>query len=237
MEQRDIYRDHAEDYDALVAAEDHQGNLRPALERILAPAGRRVIEVGAGTGRLTRLLLEAGAEVIATERSPAMLAVARRRLAAHEPRVRWYEADARTLPLADAAADAAVAGWVFGHLRHWLPQGWRAQIGQALAELRRVVVPGGPVLIIETLGTGATEPRPPNDALAEYYRWLEGVHGFTREAIRTDYRFASAAEAAERIGFFFGEAKARALAGQRVVPECTGLWWRREGPAADANDR
>jgi ubiquinone/menaquinone biosynthesis C-methylase UbiE len=77
-----IYERHADEYDAMVAAEDCDGHLLPALEAIAPLSGATVLEVGAGTGRVTRLLLQAGARVMATEPVAAMLALARRHTAA-----------------------------------------------------------------------------------------------------------------------------------------------------------
>lgn len=226
MDYHEIYAKHAEAYDELVAAEDCDGNLLPALERLMPVAGRRVVEVGAGTGRVTRLLAQAGATVMATERSPAMLAVGQQRLGG-QPNVSWHLASAEALPVEAGWADAGVAGWVFGHFREWMPSGWEAELTRALAELTRVVRRGGALVIIETLGTGSSEPAPPTPGLAEYYGWLEG-RGFARSWVRTDYQFDSVDEAARVTGFFFG-----AAFGERVrqegwsrIPECTGLWSR-----------
>ena len=60
---RTIYRTRADDYDTLVAREDFQGNLPQALAKIRPWAGLDVVELGAGTGRLTRLLAPAAASV------------------------------------------------------------------------------------------------------------------------------------------------------------------------------
>ncbi len=227
MDAREIYENHPEAYDELVAAEDADGNLLPALQRVAAMKDASVVEVGAGTGRLTALLLGAGAQVHATEAAAPMLEVARKKLGG-DPKLQLTVADARTLPCPDAEADIGVAGWVFGHLRHWLPSDWRDQIGAALDEMARVVRPGGHLVVIETLGTGRTEPAPPNPDLAEYFEWLERQRGFVRESIRTDYVFPSVQDAARVLGFFFGSAKAdlvRDNAWARV-PECTGVWSR-----------
>lgn len=224
-----IYREHPERYDELVRAEDHEQRLRSALESVCIIAGASVVEAGAGTGRLTRILLDAGADhIVATEVEPAMLDVARRRLADVERRVRYEVADARALPVATTCADVGIAGWVFGHLRHWHAGDWRAQIGAAIGELNRVTRPGGTVVIIETLGTGQSEPAAPNEDLADYYRWLETDHGFKRSAVRTDYSFATVEEAARVTGFFFGEAFAARVRDEAwsTVPECTGIWSR-----------
>jgi hypothetical protein len=95
--------------------------------------------------------------------------------------------------------------------------------------MTRALRPGGAAVVIETLGTGATEPAPPNPELAEYYAWLEAEHGFARRALRTDYAFASVEEAAELTGFFFGADFAARVRRDRTsrVPECTGLWHKR----------
>ena len=115
-----------------------------------------------------------------------------------------------------------------------------AAIGRALAELERALRPGGTLVVIETLGTGRTEPAPPTPELAEYFAWLEGEQGMRRVAIRTDYRFADVEAAARATGFFFGaEFAARVRReGWARVPECTGLWWRRAGsPPARVSQR
>lgn len=230
MDQAQIYERHAAEYDALVNAEDCDENLLPAIEALCPLPSARVVEVGAGTGRITRRLVARGAHVIATDRAPAMLAVARAHLDALALPDRWQlvEADARALPVPDGQADLAIAGWVFGHLRYWLPEGWREAIGEALAEMTRALRPGGRLIVIETLGTGREDPLPPSPALAEYYAWMEGEQGMTRQALRTDYQFADVATAAEVTGFFFGEAFAERVLREQWsrIPECTGLWSR-----------
>ena len=224
-----IYQRHAAEYDALVAAEDCERRLRPALEAIAPLAGATVLEVGAGTGRVTRLLLEAGARVVATEPAPAMLALARRHIAAlPAARCALAVADGRALPVRPGWADVALAGWALGHLRAWHAAAWRAAIARGLAEMERALRPGGALVVIETLGTGEERPRPPSPELAEYYAWLEGEQGMARAAIRTDYAFADPESAARATGFFFGVAFAERVrrAGWSRIPECTGLWWR-----------
>jgi len=225
VDARDIYSRHAAEYDELVRAEDADGHLLPALLELVPLRDNCVVEVGAGTGRVTELLLDAGAQVWATEREPAMLAVARERLR-NRTRVDFVLADADQLPLPDGSADVGVAAWVFGHFRFWELDAWREQIGASLDELARVVKPGGTLVVIETLGTGFTEPAPPAPELAEYYAWLESDRGFRRHAVRTDYAFDSVPEAVRILGFFFGEQMAVHVAerASRRVPECTGLW-------------
>jgi SAM-dependent methyltransferase len=97
-------------------------------ELALGP-GRTVVDVGAGTGKLTRALLPSGAEVIAVEPVAAMRRVLEREL----PGVTALGATAESLPLHDGAADAIVAGQAF----HWFDG------PAALAQFHRVLRPGG----------------------------------------------------------------------------------------------
>ena len=136
-------------------------------------------------------------------------------------------ADNRNLAVSDRIADVSVAGWTFGHFTSWHAETWRDEIGQALAQMKRVLRPGGTALILETLGTGLEKPHPPTDALAAYYALLEEEHGFSSTWIRTDYRFKSLSEAEELTRFFFGDELADRVAreGLIILPECTGIWW------------
>jgi ubiquinone/menaquinone biosynthesis C-methylase UbiE len=230
MDYREIYHRQAGAYDELVAAEDCDGNLTPALAGIRSLDGAEVLEVGVGTGRITRLLAGRARRIVGVDRAPAMLAVARRHLQASPGGAAWMLAcaDAVALPVRSSWADVAIAGWVFGHLRSWMPAAWRTQIATAASEMRRALRPGGVMIIIETLGTGSVEPRPPTAELAEYYAWLEDELGMTRTSLRTDYAFADVDTAARVTGFFFGDDFAARVRDNRWcrVPECTGIWSR-----------
>ncbi len=218
----DIYDNEAARYDALVSREDHAGNLLPALQCLASLAGATVVEMGAGTGRLTALLAPEAGHVVAFDGAAAMVEQASSRgLGAH---VSFAVADHRALPVEDDFADLVLEGWAFGHL---LDEGLHAAAA-ALDEAERVVRPGGVVVLVETLGTGRTEPAPPSPALAEFFAWLESTRGYRRSWVRTDYRFDSVDEAEALCRFFFGDRLADQVvaAGSPVVPECTGLWSR-----------
>ena len=116
IDYRQICERHAGEYDAMVAVEDCDGHLLPALQSITPLAGAAVLEVGAGTGRVTRLLLDAGARVVATEPALAMLDVARRHTA-QQPAARCalLGADALALPVrAGWEAATRATGFFFG---------------------------------------------------------------------------------------------------------------------------
>jgi SAM-dependent methyltransferase len=89
----------------------------------------RVLDLGAGTGKLTEALLELGVDVTAVEPDPLMRAELVRRL----PDVPTVDGRAESIPLADASVDAVLAGQAF----HWFDN------PRALGEITRVLRPGG----------------------------------------------------------------------------------------------
>jgi hypothetical protein len=91
--------------------------------------------------------------------------------------------------------------------------------------MRRVVRPGGAVVVIETLGTGHESPRT-HAPLEEYFAHLERVHGLTRRWVRSDYLFDDLETAVTTCEAFFGRTLAAQVrsAGSVRVPECTAVF-------------
>ena len=116
---------------AAVAYAEHRSDYAPAAVRwALEPApGARVLDLGAGTGKLTGALVALGADVIAVEPDPAMLTELRRAL----PAVGALPGSAEAIPLADASVDAVLAG----NALHWF------EMAVAGPEIARILAPGG----------------------------------------------------------------------------------------------
>lgn len=222
---REIYQDvaHAQRYHTLVSREDYQGNLLREIRRHCDIANTDALDMGCGTGRVAALLAPHVRTLTVSDRAPAMLAVARTQLPA---RVTMLTADNRAIPLPDACMDLVTAGWSFGHATEWIPGAWQSDVRAAVAEMCRLLRPGGVAIIFETLGSGVDQPAPPTSALADCYALFETEFGFTRTAIATDYRFESPAECAQLTGFFFGMAMQGIPQpdGRAILPEWTGAW-------------
>ena len=96
--------------------------------------GRTVLDLGAGTGKLTRALVQTGAQVIAVEPGEQMLSQLRRVV----PDATALLGAAEDIPLPDNSVDAATMGQSFHWFRH----------DEALPELHRVLRPGGGIALL-----------------------------------------------------------------------------------------
>jgi SAM-dependent methyltransferase len=108
--------------------------LRWAAGRLGLAPGVRVLDVGAGTGKLTRGLVALGFEAVAVEPGGPMLAQLREAV----PEAEALEGPAEAIPLPDASVEAAFAGQAF----HWFDS------ARALPELHRVISPGGGLALL-----------------------------------------------------------------------------------------
>ncbi len=223
----EIYRGHRADYDRLVNAEDHERHLPACLHSIVDWRGQTVLEGGLGTGRVTETFIAAARRVVGCDREAHMLGAARERLARFADKLELRVSDNLDLPLLPEKADVFIEGWSWGHSIVDGPGDVEAMAETLFAQVRKNLVPGGLVVLIETLGTNALSPAAPHPRLVEFYQILQSRHGLRQTAISTDYRFASPAEAAEVLGFFFGNAMTQAVraANSAVVPEWTGAWF------------
>ncbi|WP_374107601.1 class I SAM-dependent methyltransferase [Microbacterium sp. F2E] len=133
---------------------------RVATTRAVAPRpGQRILDLAAGTGASSVALARSGAEVVAGDFSPGMIAEGRRRHG-HVPNVTFVEADAMALPFGDGEFDAVTISFGLRNV---------ADPHAALAEMLRVTAPGGRIVICEF-------SHPQNAAFA-------GLYGFYNDRV------------------------------------------------------
>lgn len=130
---------------------------RLATVRAVDPKpGERVLDIAAGTGTSSAALAKSGAEVIALDFSPGMVEEGRKR----HPDLTFVQGDAMKLPFADGEFDAVTISFGLRNVQ---------QPKVALAEMHRVLKPGGRVVICEF-------SRPPLGILrAGYHAYLRYV--------------------------------------------------------------
>ena len=175
-----LYRIEPELYERLVAAE----RLHPGVLAWLPREVERIVEVGAGTGRLTLELIERGREVLAIEPAGPLREILEQKLsrADHGQRASVVPGFFDRLPVADDAADLVVACSALTPA-----PGHGGEVG--LAEMERVCRPGGRVVIVW-----------PNEVpwlAARGYRYVSFDDG------EMAVEFASALEAAELTEIFY----------------------------------
>ena len=232
-DEQGIYCHQAEQYETLISREDYQGNLQKTITAILPLAGLSVLELGAGTRRLTRLLAPYAHYIIGLDLSLPALDIARQKLSqAGFDHFAMAAADHCHLPVKDDTANLIIAGWSLCYLvspgTDELCPDWQHSLITVFKEIMRTLCPGGTIILIETLGTGFERPHPP-EQLKNYFQWLN-INGFSSTWTRTDYRFASLSEAEELTRFFFGERTAQQVVTNEwtILPECTGIWWKKD---------
>jgi demethylmenaquinone methyltransferase/2-methoxy-6-polyprenyl-1,4-benzoquinol methylase len=150
---------------------------RRAIARADIRTDTTVLDVGAGTGDLSFASAARGAQVIAIDLSPGMLAVlSRRSTDAQRARIRPLVGSAESLPLPDGSVDRIVTGFTVRNV---------GDLGRAFAEFRRVLRPGGRAVVLEL-------SHPPSATFAQLYSFyfdriapaIAALLGGDREAYR-----------------------------------------------------
>jgi len=147
--------------------------VRRAREILLRPEAR-VLDICCGTGDLVLALAGQGHAVLGSDFCHPMLAAASAKIARRRAPAVLFESDALTLPLRDASLDLLTVAFGFRNL---------ANYESGLAEMRRVLRPGGMAAILEF-------SQPPNAVFGAFYNlysrrilpWIGGLISGTRDA-------------------------------------------------------
>jgi SAM-dependent methyltransferase len=204
---------------------DRDGVIEAAMAAQHPFEGADLVDVGCGSGfHLPRFRTLGCRSVVGVEPHPPLVELARDRVAGLDG-VRVEEGVAQSLPLADGSVDIAHARWAYF---------FGAGCEPGLAELERVLRPGGTAYVIDNDATRSTFGRwfarayPSYDPLAVERFWVR--QGWSRErlTIRWDFTTREDFEAVVRIEF--PETAAEGILAEHEgtgVDYAVNLWWRR----------
>jgi len=200
----EIYQNHSEEYDELVSFEDYKGNLRSFLDRHLKK-NMTVLELGTGTGRVTKMYINEVKEAVCCDKYNHMLIRAEENLKSYADKIKFLQLDTRDLEMINSGFDLIIEGWALGHtvideftrideyLTHFFDT--------VFSKLKK----DGIFIFIETLGTNVPEPKVPLTELEYFYDIIETKYLMKRTVIETDYKFPSIEDAIRILTFFFGD--------------------------------
>lgn len=137
--------------------------LQKLRDDAVAGLSGRVLEVGAGTGANFRRYPDAVTDLVATEPDPHMIERASKHAAEVGRPIELYEAPAEELPFEDASFDAVVSILVLCSV---------TDLPKALAEIKRVLKPGGQLRFIEHIRFGGALGGAFQDLMTPAWRWL-----------------------------------------------------------------
>jgi ubiquinone/menaquinone biosynthesis C-methylase UbiE len=133
-----FYQRHVLPY--LVHLAMRQNQLVPFRRRVIGAAEGQVLEIGIGSGLNLPLYGPGVRSVIGLEPSPELLRMARERGRAASISIEFLEASAEAIPLDDGCVDTIITTWTLCTI---------PDVARALAEMRRVLRPGGVLLFVE----------------------------------------------------------------------------------------
>ena len=152
----------------------------PMLELLGDVDGKSVLDVGSGNGYLCRKLARAGATITGVELADGFVKIARQRESAERLGITYYQASASSMSfLPDASFDAAVSNYVLMDIQEY---------EQALAEVFRILKPGGPFVVVIShpafaCGHGWWKPAPDSPRIEDRGAWLSDLYFHPRPVL------------------------------------------------------
>jgi demethylmenaquinone methyltransferase/2-methoxy-6-polyprenyl-1,4-benzoquinol methylase len=174
---RDYYAARAPEYDRVYEKPERQHELR-LLERWVPTvfAGRRVLEVAAGTGYWTRFIAPQTTSLLSTDATDQTLAVGRKRVVSRK--VTFALADAYALHDELGRFDGAFAGF-------WLSHVPKSRLGEFFASLHARLEPGAKVLLLDNrFVAGSNHPITETDAEGNTYQTRRLQNGSVHKVLK-----------------------------------------------------
>ncbi|MBN2695885.1 class I SAM-dependent methyltransferase [bacterium] len=218
----DIYNKHAIQYDELVNHEDYQNNLQKYLNSQIKN-NSTVLELGVGTGRVTKLYINRVKSALLCDRALHMINQAKINLKEYLNKIEFKEIDTREIDSLDGKFDLIIEGWSLGHVIIDEFDNLNSFLKKLIETLISKLNQNGKMIFIETYGSNVEKPTIPNEKLKIFYEILEKEYGFKKTVINTDYKFETIEDAKRVITFFFGETICEGIK-ESIVKEYTGVW-------------
>jgi len=223
---QEIYNNHSLKYDELVTHEDYNNNHSNYLLEKFNFNSKTIIELGVGTGRVTKIFAELSQRVFCYDKSLHMLDKAKINLSHYKSKIEFSQYDNLNITKINKKADIVIEGWSLGHSIIENQEEIEAITNKLYSDCISLINKNGVIIIIETLGTNVTNASAPSKSLQKFYQLLVNSYGFSKKTIRTDYSFKSNEEAKRIMDFFFGNKIGDRInfIEKGVVKEFTGIW-------------
>lgn len=205
---------------------DPDGAIEAAMRDIHDWSGQRLLDVGCGSGFHLPRFAQDAKSVVGVEPHEPLVALARERVAGLG-NVEVVDGAAQALPLEDVSVDVAHARWAYFFGPGCEP---------GLAELARVLAPGGTAFVIDNDATRSTfggwfrRAMPAYDPVAVERFWRR--QGWQREQVDTRWQFASRADLEAVVRIEFAPTVAEGILAEHEgtgVDYAVNLWWRTVG--------
>lgn len=203
---------------------DREGRIEAAMERLHPIAGADLVDIGCGSGfHLPRWRALGARRVVGVEPYPPLVELAQARTAGDDG-IQVLDGAAEALPLPEASMDIAHARWAYF---------FGAGCEPGLAELERVLRPGGTAFVIDNDATRSTFGRwfqqayPGYDPLAVERFWAR--QGWSREQLSIRWDFDSREEFESVVRIEFPETAAEGILAEHEgtgADYAVSVWWR-----------
>lgn len=211
-------------YEIENTAVDPEGAIEAAMRRVQDWAGLDLLDLGCGAGFHLPRFAESARSVVGVEPHPPLVELAAARVA-DLPEVRVLAGGAQAIPLPDHSMDVSHSRWAYF---------FGAGSEPGLAELARVLRPGGVAFVIDNDATRSTfggwfrRAWPEYDPVAVQRWWAR--QGWSREPVDMRWSMRSRADFEAVVRLEFAPAMADAILAEHPSTEvdyAVNLWWRR----------
>ncbi|MCR8642218.1 MerR family transcriptional regulator [Paenibacillus sp. N1-5-1-14] len=166
-QQASLYDENVEHFQPRWIHQDYDRALDRTVKRLSPKSGELGLEIGVGTGNLTKRIVDLGVRIVAIDQSKEMLKQCRLKLPEVETKIGNFLA----LPCLDGQFDYVVTSFAFHHLTE-------EQKPLALAEMRRVLKPHGRICIVDVMFEDEQERVRAIERYKEYYANLPSLLGW-----------------------------------------------------------